>query len=279
MRDKNPELIGAYERGRQQVRETQEWIAAHPCPDAFSDPEGAAAWIKRTDAMLRGEIEYTCGKCRDTGWLKQGDGTLFPCECGGWNPVTQLLKFSGIPSNRVKDTFVSFDLGKAPGMKEAYQATVDFADSLVPPWLLLIGSIGCGKTHLAYAAGQKLIGMKFKVRFWMVAELLDAIRSTYNEQTPMTDDLMEIMVYSPDVLILDDLGAERQTDWVNEKLYQILDKRYAEGKPLMVTSNVDMKELQARIKSRFSDSGICRMVLCESPDFRPKKQSKGRARK
>lgn len=165
-------------------------------------------------------------------------------------------------------------------MREAFNAAVEFGDNLIPPWLLLIGKIGCGKTHLAHAAGQRLIEKKFKVRFWLVADLLDAIRDTYSQPSAVTSDIMEAMAYAPDVLILDDLGVEKQTDWVQEKLFQILDRRYSEGRPLLMTSNKDLSEISPRLSSRFRDRSICKIVVCEGEDYRPKLRAlkKGRER-
>lgn len=97
MRAKHPELAAAYERGKASAQAVQEYSTTHPYPT--SDPEAAAQWNRTVNGLLGRELgaeQFLCLTCRDTGWLKQGDATLLPCNCGGWNPIKALLKFSGI---------------------------------------------------------------------------------------------------------------------------------------------------------------------------------------
>jgi DNA replication protein DnaC len=157
-------------------------------------------------------------------------------------------------------------------MAEALKAATEFASRSSVPWLVLAGHIGCGKTHLCYAVANRMTAEGVVVRFWNVAYLLDVIRSTYDQK--QTDrnprESVEDMVYTPTVLILDDLGAEKPSDWVAEKLFEVIDRRYSEGKGLMVTTNESLAKLSPRVQSRFKDKEMCRIVVTDSPDYRTK---------
>jgi DNA replication protein DnaC len=138
------------------------------------------------------------------------------------------------------------------GNKEAYNACVDYAKRLNPfvaDGLLLYGPVGTGKTHLAVGILKEcfrrgLIGTQMKV-----PDLLEEIRRGYDS----ADHTKEDKARNTFLVILDDLGAEKVTDWVREKLFSIIDHRYEKQKPLIVTTNCTPKELTERIGERITD--------------------------
>lgn len=217
---------------------------------------------------------FTCEVCRDIGWVLWGDDKLpAPCPgCSSYNPEGNLKKYAGVPERRWRDTFETFNVKRAPAMGEAVMAADLFASRNSVPWLVLAGNIGCGKTHLCYAVANRMTAEGVVVRFWNVAYLLDVIRSTYDQKQADSNprESVEDMVYTPTVLILDDLGAEKPSDWVAEKLFEVIDRRYSEGKGLMVTTNESLAKLSPRVQSRFKDKEMCRIVVTDSPDFRTK---------
>lgn len=98
--------------------------------------------------------------------------------------------------------------------------------------LLLLGPVGTGKTHAAVAAARVLyFGKKEVVAFWPVVELLDGLRPEGREGA-----LQEAM--TAPVLILDDLGAEKPTEWTAERLYAVVNRRWLEQRPTIATSNL-----------------------------------------
>jgi len=215
----------------------------------------------------------TCQLCHDTGWMLSGDDMIpTPCRCSKFNPAENLRGYSRVPERRWRDTFLTFNLKRAPAMGEAVMAADLFASRNSVPWLVLAGNIGCGKTHLCYAVANRMTAEGVVVRFWNVAYLLDVIRSTYDQGKADSNprESVEDMVYTPTVLILDDLGAEKPSDWVAEKLFEVIDRRYSEGKGLMVTTNESLAKLSPRVQSRFKDKEMCRIVVTDSPDYRTK---------
>ena len=227
------------------------------------------------DKKLRGAsaAASSCLMCRGAGWGIGANAVVLPCpKCNNYNSEKSLRKYSGVPEQRWRDTFETFNLKKAPAMAEALKAAAEFASRFSVPWLVLAGPIGCGKTHLCYAVANRMAKEGVICRFWNVASLLDVIRSTYNQQQSEGNprENIDSMAFTPDVLILDDMGAERQSDWVDEKLFEIIDRRYSDGRGLMVTTNVSLSELSSRVQSRFTDKEMCRIVATDSPDFRTK---------
>lgn len=161
-------------------------------------------------------------------------------------------------------------------MTEAIKAACEFCQRTSSPWLVIAGAVGCGKTHICYAIANQMAKENIKCRYWTVPDLLEAIRGSYNPPQPSEEGLVgvarmtiEEMAYDPEILLLDDLGTQKQTDWVSEKLFEIIDRRYRQGKGLVVTTNEPMAQLSDRLQSRFMDKEMCRVIICNSPDFRP----------
>lgn len=135
-------------------------------------------------------------------------------------------------------------------------------------WLLIQGSYGCGKTHLAAAIANGCLGKGIPVLFINVPDLLDYLRGAYNPHAEETYDERFNEVRDAAILILDDLGTQNATPWAEEKLYQIFNTRYVHKRPTVITTNLDLDDLDPRLRSRLNDLDLVRKLAITAPDYR-----------
>lgn len=157
-------------------------------------------------------------------------------------------------------------------LETALQVARDFA-SQPAGWLLLEGTYGCGKTHLAAAVGNTRLDFEESVLFITTPDLLDHLRNTFGPSSEVGYDQMFDRLRNAPLLILDDLGVENPSAWAQEKLFQLLNHRYAHFMPTVITTNADIDALDPRIRSRLLDEGVIRRVRISAPDYRTPVQS------
>ena len=158
------------------------------------------------------------------------------------------------------------------GARLAYEAAVAFAAN-PEGWLVIHGRNGNGKTHLAAAIANHLRQHNAIVLFLNVPELLDYLRTAFAPRHEYGDDNMSFedrfeAIRSAPVLILDDFGAESETPWANEKLYQILNYRTDLDLPTVVTTNLKLSDIEGRLRSRLGNRLQGKVVENGAPDFR-----------
>ena len=243
------------------------------------DPKDLDIPILRSGGPLsEGELELpqqreTCPRCRGRGYLIRqnpyGGSDLVPCHCKVRQQdeidYQSLQRLSNLEPFADK-TFESFD-STTPGAAGGYQAAQAFAEN-PQGWLLLMGNYGSGKTHLAAAIANQAIRRHIKTLFTVVPDLLDLLRASYAPDSPVRYDQRIETVRTVFLLILDDLGTENATPWAGEKLYQIINYRYNYELPTVITTNRDLGDIDARIRSRIWDKQLCRHVLLKSKDYR-----------
>jgi DNA replication protein DnaC len=142
--------------------------------------------------------------------------------------------------------------------------------------LFLHGPAGTGKTHLAVALLRehlKEFESIFPGRFVEVPELLMEIRDTFREKAEHSE--MELLDrYSCcELLVLDDLGAEKPSEWVTQTLYLLINRRYTGEKRTIVTSNLSLPQLSERLGDRIVSrlAGMCEVVELTGKDRRLKR--------
>ncbi len=197
-------------------------------------------------------------------------GRLIPCEClvrrREDRQVNDLWRLSNLES--LTDlTFDNFDT-TIDGVDDAFAEARHFAQELVG-WIFFHGPCGIGKTHLAVAIAQYAMEKaKLKVYFSVAPDLLDQLRATFDPANGVAYDDRFNQIRNCDLLVLDDLGTENTTPWAREKLYQILNHRYNEQRPTVITSNQPFKSIEERILSRLSDTRLTRYIWIDGEDYR-----------
>jgi DNA replication protein DnaC len=215
---------------------------------------------------------------------------------------TSLVKASGIPElTHDSLRFNKYDLKK--GDQNAYlacMALVDInadgiwvfsEDKLANDWkhdikfLTLFSNTGRGKTHLAISAGWEVLDSYLKLKYRnpddaisncaviyrQVGSLMNELRRGYEDNSfaEVLNDCKECRL-----LILDDLGAEKSSDWTWATLDEIIDWRYINELDTIVTTNVTASSLSPRIASRLMDARISKIITMKNEDYRRIQQEK-----
>jgi DNA replication protein DnaC len=232
-----------------------------------------------------------CPQCHGLGYLRRDAesgspdfGRLDICICRQ-SQVAQTVRerlFSLSHLDELRGlTFESFNTRGRKGVGEsqanslewAFNRARQYAGSL-NGWLLLQGGFGCGKTHLAAAIANFVVGMGVPTLFLTVPDLLDTLRFSFDSEDTTFEQRFDEIRNAP-LLVLDDFGTHNATAWAQEKLFQIVNYRYINKLPMVVTTNLDLDEVDARIRSRLADPELVSAVRIAAPDYRRPTDDKG----
>ena len=193
--------------------------------------------------------EESCPHCGGSGWkITELDGISAAerCECASVGREKRIAERSNIPllyRNASVDSFVlPVDNPTArTGLGTVVITVRSFVREFpnVPkPGLLFMGPPGTGKTHLAVAALRGLMARGFEGIFFDFQNLLDRIRSGYDQASGTMDREAYRTALDTDILLLDDLGAHRVTDWVEDTVTSIVTHRCNNKKSTIITTNL-----------------------------------------
>ena len=250
-------------------------------PGAEKQPDRAASLLGDPD----------CPICHGLGYLRAdlpvsdpNFGRLEICQCRAAQ-VGQAVRQRLFAMSNLQQlshlTFENFEprgrMGlwplEATSLERAFNQSRHFARTL-NGWLLLQGEFGCGKTHLAAAVANFAVSMGVPTLFLTVPDLLDTLRFAYNDPEATFEQRFEEIRTSP-LLILDDFGTQNATPWAQEKLFQLLNYRYINKLPLVVTTNLSLEEIEGRIRSRLEDPDLVTQVRILAQDYRRPASSTG----
>ena len=143
-------------------------------------------------------------------------------------------------------------------------------------WLTLFGETGSGKTHLAVAIAAERLARGYPIFFAFVPELMDYLRSTFQPDIGAAYDRVFDEVCNAPLLILDDLGSEYRSEWVYEKLYQIIVNRHNLRLPTVITTSMNVPGTAGPVVSRIQDPASGLLIRMEAPDYRVKRRDGNR---
>lgn len=246
-----------------------------PCRDC-----GSAIPVKLTVMPCMGEMKAFTGKqdiCDECSakYSRQEEGRIHR------ERVMKLYDASGLGPRFMHTTFDNWnkrpelDKKSVQKLEVAFQVCRSYAKGfrdakLLGQGLILMGGPGAGKTHMVAAIANELISQLTPVIFRPVPFMLKRIQATFKKNAIETEDMLMSQLTGCDLLILDDVGAEKWSEWVEATLFTIIDERYRQLLPVIITTNCDLNELEAGIGSRNFDRliEVCRFVDVDVPSYR-----------
>ena len=218
-------------------------------------------------------FEPVCGECQDGKWFRTDYpvehpdfGKLIPCSWCNTVTAEQRLRRSGLTAKEQRQTLDAFDPNRDPAKRAELTKNLATARAyaegrLRTPFLVLQGSKGTGKSHLA--AGITLDRIYHPEhgpsgRFWYVIDMLDTLRASMGDEDKRYELLIEGISTMP-FLVLDDLGQQSDTAWANERVKQIVNARYRKELSTVITTN---KNLLAAF-----DEALASRIFAENEGF------------
>jgi DNA replication protein DnaC len=219
------------------------------------------------------------GACDGSGWILGPEDVARPCGCreqrlrrGRNRGVASVIppRYRGASFDRPPVS----DMARDMATRHVAQATRGFVESLEENMatgrgLWLMGNTGTGKTTLGMLVAKAALAAGMTVGVYFTPKLLTRIRQTYQEaESENAYEAFFRQVTSVDLLYIDDLGAERHTDWVVEQLYALVNERYENHRSMLVTSNAesDVDSGQRQLEEQIGARTVSRLIeICGDP--------------
>jgi DNA replication protein DnaC len=250
-------------------------------------------------------VSAPCEVCRGTGFeVVEKDGHEYAVRCAcrrAASPGPDFVRASRLPARYEECSLATFE-AMTPSLRASVEKCLLYCNSYPHLGsteeglgLLFTGDNGVGKTHLAVSVLRELAASKgVKGQFWDFHELMREIKSSYDPETKTTEVQVLAPVVEADVLLLDDLGAWKMTDWMNDTLFYILNSRYLAKRATLITTNFQDVDRQTaasadslrrkeylidrigqRLRSRLME--MCLVVAVEGTDYRQARQASNQA--
>lgn len=208
------------------------------------------------------EAAHKCPKCKDSGYIfhKGADGYDYasPCECLSSRIMESKLQFANIPKEFKGYTVESFDLGlyTTPDAREKAEMAKVLCTNYIKEFpaisedgkglYMYSRTKGSGKTRMAASIANDVISRyRISAKFATTLQILDEIKKTWHEKPGEDAGEQKFLadIIRVPVLVIDDIGVEKPTEWVNEKFYSILNGRMIQKQVTIFTSNCEMENL------------------------------------
>jgi DNA replication protein DnaC len=200
------------------------------------------------------------------------------CACRKQKSHSNLIEKANIPRRYADCHFQSYR-AMNPSQERAsrFASKLAFDYPAIERGLLLMGSVGVGKTHLAVSILKALTERGFSCRFYEFGALLKEIQNSYNPISQISELKVLQPIFDADILALDEIGASKTTDWVRDTMAHIINTRYNDKKLTIFTTNyLDERKAEreetledrigVRLRSRLFE--MCKTVHIEGHDFR-----------
>jgi DNA replication protein DnaC len=207
--------------------------------------------------------EQACplGICDGSGWILGPEDVARPCECreprlrrGRSRGVASVIppRYRGVSFDRPPISDMARDLTTKAAVADVAKFVEELDERLdAGRGLWLFGDTGTGKTTLAMLISKTALELGRSVAIYSLPKLLARIRRTY-DSAPGGDSYLQFFerLTSVDLLHIDDLGAEKRSDWVLEQLYALVNERYEAQRSMLISTNLPHDQLEEQIGSR-----------------------------
>ncbi len=254
-------------------------LAAVPEP---ADSEAHASFDEKDSGVQSrsGSTRPTCERCYGTGMEVFAGKGARKCMCRESDLRRRLSEQACIPRRHESCSLSNYR--PAPGnasqlraFKQAFALVREYPSA--ERGLLFAGPVGVGKTHLAVAILRGLIGKGARCLFRDYGSLMREIQDSYNQNSQASEMSVLAAVYQAEVLVLDELGASKPTDWVLDTMTHIIGRRYNDKRLTIFTTNYTddrqaafgetlQDRIGARLRSRLYE--MCLDVPIDGEDYR-----------
>lgn len=225
-------------------------------------------FYEMTAAQLDERVIATCKECHGSGVCADDES----CDC--LPEYHRALERAQFPLRLAHASLAEFDWQALESenlrnkLREYAEHVTDCLDQNLG--LFLTGPVGCGKTHLIVGIARIACALGANPLFVSVPEWFQSLRDSYADSRQTNEHKLLTQLREADLLILDDLGAERSSDWVRERLYLVINDRYVRERPTWVTTNLTVEELNATLGERSVSRLVSDAVVftLEGDDYR-----------
>ena len=219
-----------------------------------------------------------CPDCHGSGFESVPGKGVRPCGCRNRNSQEKLLKTAKIPLRYENCSLGNYVIKNNASQLRARQMATKLAMYYPEEsrGILFMGGVGVGKTHLAIGTIKMLIEKGVSCMFYEFGSLLKEIQNSYSSISQTSELSVLEPIFNAEVLVLDELGASKPTDWVRDTMMQIINTRYNDKKLTLFTTNyLDKRQgneetledrIGVRLRSRLYE--MCQTVSIEADDYR-----------